>query len=383
MRNRSWWVAALLVAALVPGEARAQHHRGHEEPVDPAREEAQRHFEAGVALMNVENWEAAMLEFQRSLEIYPTRSALLNYGMCLKGLYRYVEAMHAFEQFQTQYRDVASRDELGLLDENMEQLRALLGELLIGVTPAGATVIVDDVEVGTAPLDEPVQVVSGRHTVVVRLDGYIEETRQTEVTAGDRVTVAFELAEIPHVGTLRVEANVADAEVWVDGALAGRVPYEASVAEGSHEVRVSAEGYVQQTQAVSLATGESRIVTVTLTEPSGTDPAWFWSMVGLTGAAGVATIALGTMVIIKDDEYRSTSYPGDALYDEGKNLQLATDVCLAVTIAAAVTAGVLGFTTNWGGDEESAPDEEGGGAEVGAMFGPTPDGLTLGVVGRF
>jgi hypothetical protein len=303
--------------------------------------------------------------------------------MCLKGLYRYVESLRAFERFQTQYQQDASRDELALLAQNMEQLRALLGELLIGVNLAGATVLVDDAEVGTAPLSDPVQVVSGRHTVVVRLDGYIEQTRQTEVTAGDRVSVAFELVEIPHVGTLRVEANVAGAEVSVDGASVGAVPYQASVAEGSHEVRVSAEGYVTQTQQVALATGESRIVTVTLTEPPGTDPLWFWSMVGLTGAAGVATIALGATVVVKDEEYRSLMSPTDEQYDEGKNLQLATDVCLGVTLAAAVAATVLGFTTSWGGDDEAPPDEAGDGTELGAMFGPTPGGLALGVVGRF
>ena len=154
MRNCRWWIAGLLVAALLPSEVSAQRRRGHQEEANPERDEAQRHFEAGVALMNVENWEAALLEFQRSLEIYPTRSALLNYGMCLKGLYRYVEALRAFEQFQTQYAGDASRQELTLMEENMAQLRALLGEILIGVRPAGATVLVDGEEVGTAPLQK-------------------------------------------------------------------------------------------------------------------------------------------------------------------------------------------------------------------------------------
>ncbi|MBI5486538.1 MAG: PEGA domain-containing protein [Deltaproteobacteria bacterium] len=355
--------------------------------VDPAQDEARKHFEAGVALMNVENWEAALVEFERSLELFPTRSALFNLGMCQKALFQYVEAMATFEQFLDRYAAEATAAEMDLLRANIAELGTLLGEILIGVNVDGATVAVDGLEVGVAPLSDPVRAVSGRHRVSVSLDGYNPAEREVTVTSGDRVTVGIELTEIPHVGTLRVEANVADAEVWIDGALAGTVPFTATLGEGDHELRVAASGYVAQTQSVALVTGEQRIATVSLVETPGTDPVWFWSMVGLTGAAGVVTVALAATVMVKDDEFRSTEFPTTAQYQEGRDLQLATDVCLGVTAAAAVAALVLGFTTDWGG-EETPPDSggeaaAGGLSGLGAVVGPAGNGVGLAVVGRF
>jgi hypothetical protein len=375
-------VLGLLFTTIVPLAASAQRRHGDEQE-DPVRAEARRHFEAGVALMSVENWEPALLEFERSLEIFPTRSALFNFGMCQKGLFRYIEAMRTFEEYVERYSEESTSAEMVRLNQSIEELQLLLGDIRVTVNVSGAIITVDGDDAGSAPLAEPVQVVSGRHTVAVRLDGYNPAEQEVVVTSGEHLTVAFDLVEIPHVGTLRVEANVAEAEVWVDGQSMGAVPYQGSVAEGSHDVRVTAPDYDPQTQTVVIAMGERRIVTMTLVEPSGTDAAWFWSMVGVTGAGAVATIALGSVVLVKDEQYNNTAYPSDAQYDEGKNLQLATDICLGVTLAAAVAAGVLAFTTDWGGDQESPPEGEGGGTALGAMFGPTADGVTLGVVGRF
>jgi hypothetical protein len=367
----------------MPNLALGQRRRGQEQAEDPTRAEARRHFEAGVALMSVENWEPALLEFERSLQILSTRSALFNLGMCQKGLFRYIEAMRTFQEYMDRYSAEATAQEMAQLNENMEVLQLLLGTIRVTVNVEGATVIVDGEEAGRSPLAEPVQVVSGRHTVSVQAEGYNPAEQEVVVTSGDNLVVAIDLTEIPHVGTLRVEVNVGEAEIWVDGESVGAAPYQATVVEGSHEVRVAASGYLQQTQTVAIAMGESRIVTVTLTEPPGTDAAWFWSMVGVTGAAAITTAALAGVVVVKDEEYRNTEFPSDAQYREGKDLQLATDICLGVTLAAAVAAGVLGFTTSWGGDEESSSDDGNGGTEVGASLAPTTGGLGLAVVGRF
>jgi tetratricopeptide (TPR) repeat protein len=385
-RHRTWILP--LLALLEPQTAVAQRQRTNAPEEDPDRENARRHFEAGVALMNVENWEAAIGEFERSLQILPTRSALFNFGMCQKALFRYVEAMETFQQYLDRYSGEATADEMDRLRRNIAELGALLGEILVGVNVDGATVLVDGEEVGTAPLSDPVRAVSGRHRISASRDGYDPAEREVTVTSGDRLTVALELTEIPHVGTLRVEANVADAEVWLDGARVGTVPYAGTVAEGDHELRVVASGYIAQAQSVSIAMGEQRIATVSLTETSGTDPLWFWSMVGVTGAVGLATIALGATALVKDDEFAATAYPTQAQYQEGKDLQLATDICLGVTAAAAIAALVLGFTTDWG-DADESPNGSGGGSiddpvsDVGAMLGPSGDGVGLAIVGRF
>jgi hypothetical protein len=151
--------------------------------------------------------------------------------------------------------------------------------------------------------------------------------------------------------------------------------------EGEHEIEVRAPGYTTQIQSVAIATGDERIVTIAMSEPGGADPAWFWSMVGLTGAATVATVALGAVVLVKDGEYEALAQEDRTveLQDEGKRLMLATDICMGVAIAAAVTATVLAFTTDWGGEESSDAAEP----SVTASGGVIDGGGALFVIGRF
>jgi hypothetical protein len=377
-------VAALLVHAAVP-DAWAQRRgggRSSQPAEDPVRAEARAHFEAGIALMRVQNWEGAQLEFERSMETYPTPSALFNIGMCQKAQFLYVEAMETFERYLATYANEADPAELTELRSMVDELERLLGQITVTVNVTGATVSLDGEDIGTAPLAEPIRVVAGQYAITARLDGYHAAERAVTVTSGDEVDVALDLREVERVGRLRVEANVSAARVWVDGAEAGMVPYEGMLAEGNHEVRVSADGYVSQVQTVAIATGDERIVTVSLAEPAGTDPLWFWSMVGLTGAATLATVGLGAAVIVKDDEYQGARPPTDAQYDEGRSLMIATDVCLGVAVASAIAGTVLAFTTNWG-EAETAEAPAEAPVDVAPAVAPAAEGVGLLLLGRF
>src|SRR4051812_14817020 len=65
-------------------------------PLD-AKAEAQAHFPRGVALREERSFEAALAEFQRSRELYPSRNGTLNVAACLEQLKRYPEALDLLE----------------------------------------------------------------------------------------------------------------------------------------------------------------------------------------------------------------------------------------------------------------------------------------------
>jgi len=82
-----------------------------------------------------------------------------------------------------------------------------------------------------------------------RGDCFIEETRPVAVTADSLAGLApgtpllsfGESSAIrmrPDVGTMRVTSVPADADVYLDGKMAGRTPFERSVCSGEHRVRV-------------------------------------------------------------------------------------------------------------------------------------------------
>ena len=81
-------------------------------------------------------------------------------------------------------------------------------------TPGGADVLVDGDKVGVAPMDKPVPVKEGSHTIKVLRLGYAPflDTFSTK----KRVT-RLEVELVPVSGVLRVKANVAGARVLVDG----------------------------------------------------------------------------------------------------------------------------------------------------------------------
>ena len=81
----------------------------------------------------------------------------------------------------------------------------------------GAIVWLDGVVVGPAP--QLVVTTTGRHQVELKKDGFESQSQWVEVKDNQVLTLAPVLKEIakPKYGTLVVDADVADAEVYVDG----------------------------------------------------------------------------------------------------------------------------------------------------------------------
>ncbi len=310
-------LAALLAAAPARGQ----------EPTDAEMETARVHFERGVELVGQEQWEQALAEFNASVEAMATAPGLLNVGLCQRRLNRNLDAQRTFERFMAEFGstadDVDRRDAQAQLDE----LRGVLGRLAVEVVEAGAELLVDDRAAGRAPLAGPVFVEPGEHTVVARLEGRDPVSRTVTVAAGQEAAVALEL------GPATVAVTPPD-----------QPPDDGGVVE----------------------------------DDGGVAPVWFWTSVGITGAAAIAWGITGGLALKADSDYSAD--PGRTAEDQeaGQALALGADICGALTGAAAVATLVLAFFVDWDGE---SPDS--GAAVTGFSAGPIADGLGLGVVGRF
>ena len=128
---------------------------------------------------------------------------------------------------------------------------------VISDTP-GARAILDGNDMGPVPIDiKDVKV--GEHIVQVKAEGFQTGERKVTVAAGGSQIVKIDLnAEAPgDQGTLKVTSNVPEAEVFIDGALAGKVPQEKKLAAGEHPVVVRLEGYKEYTQSVRIEAGQT------------------------------------------------------------------------------------------------------------------------------
>jgi hypothetical protein len=146
------------------------------------------------------------------------------------------------------------------------------GTLAISTEPAGATLIVDGKEAGSSP--KSVSVPAGNHTVAARLSGYTPLEKPVTVQSGGTATVSLALAKI-EPPRIRVVTDPPGARVSVGGQLRGTTPLDASpltveVAEGSHTVIASLEGYMSAQQTARATVGEVTTVSLRLLPPPQT-----------------------------------------------------------------------------------------------------------------
>jgi len=166
---------------------------------EPERPEAEQHLRAGAALLQHENYEGALVEFQLAyglLEGHPQRHyTLFNIARCHERLFRYHEALVYFGRYL---------DEGGAEEGDADDVRATIATLdgLLGTVEVTANIASGEVWLDDRPVAElvdaqaRVRVTGGRHTIEVRADGHAARRRQVEVVARRDVSVNFELAAL-------------------------------------------------------------------------------------------------------------------------------------------------------------------------------------------
>jgi len=136
------------------------------------KEEAEKHFRAGVSLQQLEDFDAAIAAFESSLRLYPTKGALFNLANCLRAAHRYPEALASFERLQQEFGDSLEGPMLGTVNMQLAELKNLTGSVILEVEPEGALVHVDGKPAGTAPFEAPVRLGLGDHELRVTLEGF-------------------------------------------------------------------------------------------------------------------------------------------------------------------------------------------------------------------
>jgi hypothetical protein len=202
-------------------------------------------------------------------------------------------------------------------------------------TPGGADVLVDGDKVGVAPMDKPVPVKEGSHTIKVLRLGYAPflDTFSTK-----KKITRLEVELVPVSGVLRVKASVPGARVLVDGKFVGEAPVDVEMDVGARAVQVEKGGYKDFFQNLMSTAGKDEVIEVKLEElPPELNPyvvkplppakwyqkKWVWGAVG-GAAAGVAlAIALGVVL----------SKPTDLFAGDDANYCL-TPSCLSMGMKA-------------------------------------------------
>jgi hypothetical protein len=207
------------------------------------KQEAKDRFLRGIQLAKDSNWDAALAEFNASIEALPNRNAMANAAICLRQLKRYSEAYAMYTDLLQRFGTAISPDEKAAADSALSELRGYIGEIDVDSKPSGATVAIDGQPHGTTPLPSTVVVNAGTHSVRVSKDGFNTFESQVLVAGKQRRAVSSTLKPLSRSGTLLVQDQDGRAlSVLIDGAAVGKTPWQGVLGLGQHSVALRGEG---------------------------------------------------------------------------------------------------------------------------------------------
>jgi tetratricopeptide (TPR) repeat protein len=151
--------------------------------------QARAKFKQGVRLVQQDKYEPALEAFEESYRINPKATVLFNIGMCQKALLRYGDAITTFKKLLKESGDEIDPRIRKNAEKDLRIIEDLVGKLYLEGAPSGVKVIVNDNVVASTPLDAPLLLGPGTHSLMVTKDGYQPFNMDVKVTSGSDVVV--------------------------------------------------------------------------------------------------------------------------------------------------------------------------------------------------
>src|SRR5262249_34492161 len=151
--------------------------------------EARAHFERGVTFYNESDFSAALVEFKRAYSLAPAWQVLFNIGQSYFQMRDYADALVTLTRFLDEGQDRVPEAGRSVVDAERADLANRIGHANIVSNRTGATVTIDEVEVGVTPLSEPPLVSVGVRKVKAVLPGSPPVEQEVSVPAGETVEV--------------------------------------------------------------------------------------------------------------------------------------------------------------------------------------------------
>ena len=158
-----------------------------------ADREADRHFKTGVELFDERKYAEALAEFEQAYALKPHPLVLNNLAATHRALSQYDQAVDFYNRFLIEGDGKLTEAELAAGRAELDDLLRLVARVEVVSAPEGATVKVDGRSMGDTPLDDPLVLGPGDHTVVATLGGHQPAERKIRVAAGDSLRVEFSL----------------------------------------------------------------------------------------------------------------------------------------------------------------------------------------------
>jgi tetratricopeptide (TPR) repeat protein len=164
-----------------------------QQPAGAQQDEGRLRFKRGVELFKEGDFRAALVEFKRAYEVAPSYRILYNLGQTSYELQDYAGALVAFERYLKEGGAELPADRRAEVEAEVKKLQGRVAYLTIEVNEPGALISVDDVQIGTSPLKEPLLVSAGQRRVAASRPPLLPASQLIELAGGDRTKLHLEL----------------------------------------------------------------------------------------------------------------------------------------------------------------------------------------------
>lgn len=264
-------MVAPTVMVVSPSVAQAQPKRP-KSVRDLLNDEAKKQWDTAIALASRNQWDGARAAFLQAYELSKNPRVLFNVGVAEKNLGHYPQAIDYFKRELAEGKGQLAPDEEAEISTAIVGLEKYVMTIAIDVSEPGAKVYVDDVEVGTSPIKQPVTVAIGSHRVRASKAGSVDAQAYVD---GKERSPAVSLKLESNVKTTRVNVNVIgpkSAVIKIDGREVGTAtssqPYSGvtEVRPDPHEFTAEAPDYVTSRQVAIARDGEPINITLQLSQ---------------------------------------------------------------------------------------------------------------------
>jgi tetratricopeptide (TPR) repeat protein len=211
------WIVAVIGTATIVLPARADEPPPTKEgarPTKEAREEARARFNRGVELFEEQEYERALVEFERAYSLAPSVGVLYNLAQVNAQLHRYSKAIPLYERYLSEGGADLDEARVAEVERALAEARGRTAKLLVRVDQPAAEITLDDQPFATSPMAKAVMVDSGQHRIVVAKSGFRAATRTISLAGGDNSTIDLALEREAGERTVIVE-KTSRAPIWI------------------------------------------------------------------------------------------------------------------------------------------------------------------------
>jgi hypothetical protein len=133
----------------------------------------------------------AIASYDASFAIVPDPAIHYNKARALQQLGEFPEALAEMHEFE-KAAPPALKAKVPLA-KLLEEIEHNIATVTIQCEVAGATVVINDKDVGTTPISTPIQVKSGDASIIVKADGYVAYTSARDLPGGETTNVEVKL----------------------------------------------------------------------------------------------------------------------------------------------------------------------------------------------